>query len=97
MTLHLPSSSKGGERWQRRRSPRETELAHRTSDGIDVYLFWNQPSSRVTVRVFDERTNAGFELEVDSSDALDAFNHPFAYAARINMLDPSALSGALAA
>ena len=75
----------------------KTELAHRTSDGIDVYLFWNQPGSRVTVRVFDERTNNGFELEVDSRDALDAFNHPFAYAARSNMFDPSALSGPLAA
>ena len=75
----------------------KTELAHRTSDGIDVYLFWNQPSSRVTVSVFDERTNNGFELEVDSRDALDAFNHPFAYAARSNLVDPSAFSGALAA
>ena len=75
----------------------KTELAHRTSDGIHVYLFWNQPSSRVTVRVFDERTNNGFELEVDSRNALDAFNHPFAYAARSNTFDPSALSGPLAA
>jgi len=74
-----------------------TELAHRTSDGIDVYLFWSQPGSRVTVSVFDARTNKGFALEVDSRDALDAFNHPFAYAARSNMVDPSALSGALAA
>ena len=54
-------------------------------------------SSRVTVSVFDERTNNGFELEVDSRDALDAFNHPFAYAARSNMFDPSALSSPLAA
>jgi hypothetical protein len=75
----------------------KTELAHRTSDGIDVYLYWNQHSSRVTIRVFDERTNNGFELEVDSRDALDAFNHPFAYAARSNMFDPSALSRPLAA
>jgi hypothetical protein len=75
----------------------KAELAHRTSDGIDVYLLWNQPSSRVTVCVFDERTNNGLELEVDSRDALDAFNHPFAYAARSNMFDPSVLSGPLAA
>jgi hypothetical protein len=73
-----------------------TELAHRTSDGIDVYLFWNQSARRVTVRVFDERTNDGFELEVEGRDALDAFNHPFAYAARSSMGDPSAVSGALA-
>ena len=75
----------------------KTELAHRTSEGIHVNLFWNQLSSRVTVRVFDERTNNGFELEVDSRDALDAFNHPFAYAARRNMFDPSVFGGALAA
>jgi hypothetical protein len=75
----------------------KTELAHRTSEGIHVYLFWNRFSSRVTVRVFDARTNNGFEIEVDSRHALDAFNHPFAYAARSNMFDPSAFGGALAA
>ena len=52
---------------------------------------------RVTLSVFDERPNNGFELEVDSRNALDAFNHPFAYAARSNMFDPSVFSGALAA
>ena len=75
----------------------KTELAHRKSDGIDVYLFWNQVNGRVTVSLFDERTNNGFEIEVDSRHALDAFNHPFAYAARSTMFDPSACSGALAA
>jgi hypothetical protein len=54
----------------------KTELARRTSDGIHVYLFWNQLISRVTVRVFDERTNDGFELEVDGREALDAFRPP---------------------
>ena len=61
-------------------STRRTELAHRTSDGIDVYLFWNEPTSRVTVRVVDGRSEDGFELELDGRQALDAFNHPFAYA-----------------
>ena len=60
---------------------RRTELAHRTSDGIDVYLFWNEPTSRVTVVVLDARTGDSFDLEVDGGDALDAFNHPYAYAA----------------
>jgi hypothetical protein len=58
-----------------------TELAHRTSEGIDISLFWHQPSGRVTVSVIDERTNDGFELEVDGRRALDAFNHPYAYKA----------------
>jgi hypothetical protein len=59
-----------------------TELAHRASDGIDVYLFWNEPTSRVTVDVVDGRADGSFELEVDGRHALDAFNHPYAYAAR---------------
>jgi len=60
---------------------KRTELAHRASDGIDVYLYWNEPTSRVTVDVFDARAGHGFELEVDGGRALDAFNHPYAYAA----------------
>jgi hypothetical protein len=57
-----------------------TELAHRTSDGIDVYLFWNEPTNHVTVRLVDVRTNESFEFEIDGPDALDAFNHPYAHA-----------------
>jgi hypothetical protein len=59
---------------------RRTELAHRTSGGIDIFLFWNEPTSRVTVDVRDTRTDESFELEVDGLHALDAFNHPYAYA-----------------
>ena len=58
---------------------RRTELAHRASDGIDVYLFWNEPTSRVTVDVRDTRGDDSFEFEVDGRHALDAFNHPYAY------------------
>jgi hypothetical protein len=57
-----------------------TELAHRSSDGIEVYLFWNEHTDRVTVGVLDARTDDSFEVEVDGRLALDAFNHPFAYA-----------------
>jgi hypothetical protein len=60
---------------------RRTELAHRSGHGVDVYLFWNEPSTRVTVGVLDARTADSFELEVDGRHALDAFNHPYAYAA----------------
>lgn len=61
---------------------RRTELAHRTSNGIDVYLFWNESTSRVTVAVLDARGDGCFEFEVDGRHALDAFNHPYAYAGR---------------
>jgi hypothetical protein len=63
---------------------RRTELAHRTGDGIDVYLFWNEPTSRVTVGVLDARGDDSFEIEVDGRYALDAFNHPYAYSIRNN-------------
>jgi hypothetical protein len=76
---------------------RRTELAHRTSDGIDVYLFWHEPTSRVTVGVSDTRTDDSFELEVDGRHALDAFNHPYAYAARTDTAELGALIDRLAA
>ena len=57
------------------------ELAHRTNDGFDVTLFWSKASNRVTISVFHARSATALEFEVDDADALDAFNHPYAYAA----------------
>jgi hypothetical protein len=57
------------------------ELAHRTSDGIEITLFWTKPSNQVTVAVLDTRSDQALEFDVDGSAALDAFNHPYAYAA----------------
>jgi hypothetical protein len=57
------------------------ELDHRTNDGIDVTLFWSKASNRVTISVFHARSATPLEFEVDGADALDAFNHPYAYAA----------------
>ena len=79
------------------RNDRQTELAHRSNDGIDVYLFWNEPGGGVTVVVYDARTDESFELEVDGRRALDAFNHPFAYAAWSLTGDSSASTEALVA
>jgi hypothetical protein len=73
------------------------ELAHRASDGIEVSLFWGPSADRVTVEVFDSRFSEGFEFEVDGCDALDAFHHPFAYAASRAVGSPIAATGALAA
>jgi hypothetical protein len=56
------------------------ELAHRSNDGIEVTLFWSKPSSRVTITVLDSHSDEAFEFEVDGAAALDAFNHPYAYA-----------------
>ena len=57
------------------------ELAARENDGIHVSLLWHQPENTLTVSVEDSRLGDRFQLAVDPDRALDAFYHPFAYAA----------------
>jgi hypothetical protein len=56
------------------------ELARRTGDGIEVTLFWTKATNTVAVAVLDTRSGEALEFDVDGSAALDAFNHPYAYA-----------------
>jgi hypothetical protein len=58
-----------------------TELAVRESDGVNVILLWHPRNGAVTVSVADSRTGDRFQLAVEREHALDAFYHPFAYAA----------------
>jgi hypothetical protein len=59
------------------------ELDHRSNDGIDVRLLWNQHDGRVVVAVHDAKTDEGFTVEVlEGERALDVFHHPYAYADR---------------
>jgi hypothetical protein len=67
-------------------SNRPAELAHRSNEGLDVYLFWDEPSGRVTVSVVDQRADESFEFDVEGGRALDAFSHPYAYASRSRWL-----------
>jgi hypothetical protein len=57
------------------------ELAARESDGIQVLLLWHPEENAVTVSVEDVRIGDRFQLAVAPERALDAFYHPFAYAA----------------
>src|SRR6266576_5189551 len=57
------------------------ELDYRESDGIEVSLLWSRGEGSLAVAVFDARTAERFELPVGPEQALDAFQHPFAYAA----------------
>jgi hypothetical protein len=57
------------------------ELAARDSDGIHVLLLWHPPENTLTVSVEDDRAGDRFQLSVAPDRALDAFYHPFAYAA----------------
>ncbi len=57
------------------------ELDARAGDGIDVRLFWYPATDTVAVSVVDTTHEQAFELLVDAGEALEAFHHPFAYAA----------------
>ena len=59
------------------------ELDARASDGVEVRLLWHSSCDRLAVEVTDSRRDERFLLAVRADDALDAFNHPFAYAARV--------------
>jgi hypothetical protein len=57
------------------------ELAARESDGINVVLLWNPRENALTVEVEDARIGDDFQFAVAPERALDAFYHPYAYAA----------------
>jgi hypothetical protein len=66
----------------------QKELAHRENDGVSVWLLWHSLTRRLTVSVFDRRNAEGFDLDVEPADALEVFNHPFAYAAFRGVTEP---------
>jgi hypothetical protein len=62
------------------------ELAHRANQGIDVYLVWYPEDDSLAVTVVDEGGES-FELVVDPEEALEVFEHPYAYAAYRGLLE----------
>jgi hypothetical protein len=62
--------------------PARIVLAERTNAGIQVTLLWADNTDAVAVLVRDEGTDDQFELSVEpGANALDTFEHPYAYAA----------------
>ena len=59
----------------------QQELDYRANDGVEVALLWDRTTDCLAVSVYDGRTGEAFELAVESHEALDAFRHPYAYAA----------------
>jgi hypothetical protein len=59
----------------------QTELAHRSSGGMDVMLVWvhGADEDKVVVRVCDTREGVCFEIPAEPYLALDVHYHPFAY------------------
>lgn len=68
-------------------SPTTRELAQRLSGGEEIQLLWDSDSGRVEVAVRDVTTGIGFQLEVEPGNAIDAFHHPYAYAASFERHD----------
>jgi hypothetical protein len=62
-------------------APHTRQLAARDSDGIHVVLLWHPRDNGLTVSVEDARVGDRFDLAVAPDRALDAFYHPFTYAA----------------
>ncbi len=60
---------------------RRTELAQRSSEGLDVTLVWLQgdDEDKTVVCVCDWREGAYFEIPAAPYLALDVYYHPFAY------------------
>jgi hypothetical protein len=62
-------------------NPGARELDERRSGSDEIVLLWYPESERVEVSVRDIETGAEFHLEVPPESAMDAFHHPYAYAA----------------
>jgi hypothetical protein len=59
------------------------ELAQRQSGTLEVLLLWHPQSDRVELSVRDlATTGEGFHVEVAPGNAIDAFYHPYVYAAK---------------
>ena len=71
---------------ERMRAPTR-ELARRLSGADEVLLLWHPESDRVALAVRNLATGADCQIEVAPADAMDAFYHPFAYAARCEHSD----------
>ena len=62
------------------------ELAHRTSGGLEITLYWDTDQGCITVEVHQPATKETIAFAVVREQALDAFHHPFAHLARTNDL-----------
>jgi hypothetical protein len=57
------------------------QLDYREGGGIHVVLLWNRTTNVLSVLVLDTNAREHFAFPVAPAEAMDAFRHPFAYAA----------------
>ena len=65
----------------RKAADMEQELAYRESNGIAVTLYWHSGTNQLRVVVHDWQNGDWFELTARAENAMDVFEHPYAYAA----------------
>jgi hypothetical protein len=58
------------------------ELADRHTNDVDVVLMWGQRSGQLWVLVTHRRSGRTSRINATSTNALDVFHHPFAYAGK---------------
>ena len=61
------------------------ELAQRLSGTVEVLLLWHPEVDRVELSLRDMATDVSFHLDVAPGNAIDAFYHPYAYAAKAKL------------
>ena len=73
----------------RQSTTRQTELAQRSSDGIEVTLVWvhGNGEDSVVVTVHDSGDGSSFEIPAEPHLALDVYYHPFAYRSFDTLVD----------
>jgi hypothetical protein len=66
------------------------ELAERTSDGTLMRLFWLQGTRELWVEIREPGFDVTIVIPAEPERALEAFHHPYAYAAAHRVLPQAA-------
>jgi hypothetical protein len=77
----LPTNAEGGDSMTELLATTRTELAHRSTDGLDVTLVSMQGGveEKAVVCVYDRRQGAYLEIPTEPHFAVHVYYHPFAY------------------
>jgi len=57
-------------------------LAERRTGSVEILLLWHPMSNEVELRIHDTSKEAELGFRVPPGEAMEAFRHPYAYAAR---------------
>ena len=66
------------------------ELAERTTNGTVMRLLWLQGTRELWVEIHEPELDITIVIPAEPEHALEAFNHPYAYAAAHDALAPIA-------